>query len=92
MQGTNFQVCDWLAGDVMRLRSTNRGQMSGRNHGLGIQRIQSQSPVSAMLDYATPLRSIKASEGSFSMRDSLLEPLSGRIQDSVAKCKFAVKA
>lgn len=68
-------VPERVAGEVAGSLSTNRGRLSGMLVETEIQRIQAQSPSSAMLDYATQLRSITAGRGSLSMRHSNDEPV-----------------
>ena len=70
-----IHVPERFAGEVAGSLSANRGRLSGVEAETEIQRIQAQSPFSAMLDYATQLRLIKAGEGSFSMRHSNKEPV-----------------
>ncbi len=78
-------------GDVSGDLNTRRGRILGMEAKGDVQVIKAQVPLAEMLGYSTPLRSMTAGEGTFSMRFDHYEQVPPHIQEKIVAEAQAAK-
>lgn len=85
-----IHVPERFTGDVAGNLAGLRGRMAGMQVEEGMQVIEAQAPLAALLEYSTQLRSITAGEGSYTMAFSHYEPMPSHLQDEVVRHRKAI--
>jgi len=90
IMNVTIHVPERFTGDVAGNLSSSRGRMSGMEMHDGVQTIEAQCPLAAMLDYSTQLRSITAGEGTFTMQFSHYEAVPPNLQAEIVQKRRAI--